>query len=343
MNVLVTGSEGYIGSVLVPYLLEAGHEVVGLDAGYLAHRRFIGQVAPHEVMKRDIRDVSAAELREFDAICHLAAVSNDPAGELSPYVTDDVNYRGTLTLAKRAIAAHVSRFVFSGSCSVYGAGDMTAYLTEDAQFNPITAYAKSKVLAEQGLRRLAQVDFCPIYLRNATVYGVSPKLRLDLVVNNLVALAYTAKEIAMTSDGTPWRPLIHIQDVCLAFKCALEAPTTAVYNEAFNVGRTDANYQIREIANAISTVISDAVITFNRQANQNPDARTYRVSFEKAAHKLPGFIPQRTLLDGINELYASYKAFGLQKQHLYGDEFITLHAYKMLLEEGKIGPDFRWV
>ncbi len=343
MNVLVTGSEGFIGSVLVPYLQEAGHDVVGLDAGYLAHRRFTEDVAPHEVMKRDIRDVSVAELQQFDAICHLAAVSNDPAGELSPYVTEDVNYRGTLTLAMRARSARVARFIFSGSCSVYGAGDTTARLSEEAPFNPTTAYAKSKVLAEHGLRRLARADFCSTYLRNATVYGVSPKLRLDLVVNNLVALAYTTKEIAMTSDGTPWRPLIHIKDVCLAFKCALEAPRPAVYNEAFNVGRTDANYQIRDIADAISMVIPDAVITFNSPAGQNPDARTYRVSFEKAAQKLPGFNPQRTLLEGIKELYASYKAFGLQKQHLYGDEFITLRAYTMLLKAGQIGSDFRWV
>lgn len=342
MKVLVTGSEGYIGSVLVPYLQSFGHEVVGIDACYVADRQFLEEQKPYTLVKSDIRDVKAQELEGFDAICHLAALSNDPAGEINPNVTADINFSGTLSLAKAAKKARIQRFLLSGSCSIYGASDTSELLSEDARFNPVTAYAKSKVDAERGLSKLAEENFSPVYLRNATAYGASPKLRLDLVVNNLVASAYALGKIAMTSDGTPWRPLAHVKDICLAFKCALEAPKSVIHNQAFNIGRTDANYQIKDVAGLISTVITNAEISFANPAESNIDKRTYKVNFHKALNLLPGFVPQWTLVDGITELYEDFKKFGLKKEHLFSDEFVTVSRYKSLLAQGKIDKDFRW-
>jgi nucleoside-diphosphate-sugar epimerase len=342
MKILVTGSEGYIGSALVPFLINGGHTVTGLDACYFDNRRFIGETVRYNLIRRDVRDVETGDLRGYDAVCHLAALSNDPAGDLTPGVTEDINYHGTVTLAVKAKNAGVRRFIFSSSCSMYGEGNLSEYLTEEAKFNPVTAYAHSKVLAEKDLLHLADNDFSPVYLRNATAFGSSPKLRLDLVVNNLVGLAHATNAIAMTSDGTPWRPLVHVRDICMAFKCALEAPRSAIHNQAFNIGRTDTNHQVREIAERIGAVIKGAQITFGTNNSGNPDKRTYRVSFEKALKNLPGFVPAWSLDDGIHEIYDSYKRFGLKKEHLYGDEFVTLNRYKKLLSEGAINPDFRW-
>lgn len=342
MKVLVTGSEGYIGSMLVSCLIDAGHTVTGLDSCYFDNRRFIGERPHYRLIRRDVRDVGISEIEGHDTVCHLAALSNDPAGDLTPGVTEDINHLGTVLFAEKTKKAGVRRFVFSSSCSMYGEGDVSGYLTEEAGFNPVTAYARSKVLTERDLSRLADDDFSPVYLRNATVFGVSPKLRLDLVVNNLVALAHTTNAIAMTSDGTPWRPLVHVRDVCLAFRCALEAPQSAIHNQAFNIGRTDTNHRIREIAEKIGAVIKEAEITFGKNNADNPDKRTYKVSFEKAAQHLPGFVPAWSLEDGINEVYEGYKRFDLKKEHLQGDEFITLNRYRRLLLEGMIKPDFRW-
>ncbi len=343
MKVLVTGSEGYIGAVLVSLLQDAGHEVVGLDTCYFSNRRFIGDIPRYKLLKSDVRDVGMSQLKEFNAICHLAALSNDPAGELRTGITEDINYKGTVSLANKAKRAGVKRFIFSGSCSIYGAGDTSGFLTEEAGFNPVTSYGWSKVWAERDLSKLADESFSPVYLRNATAFGMSPKLRLDLVVNNLVAWAYTTKRIAMSSDGTPWRPIVHVRDICLAFKCALEAPISAIHNQAFNIGRTDANYQIKQIAEAVGTLIADAEITFGKNVGEDLDRRTYRVSFEKAKNNLPGFTPQWSLLDGIKEAYECYEEFGLKEEHLHGDQFITLNRYKNLLDKKEIGKDFRWV
>ena len=342
MKVLVTGSEGYIGSVLVRFLQDSGHEVVGLDTCYFSNRQFIGEMPTYKLLKDDIRDVKVSQLEGFDAICHLAALSNDPAGELIARITEDINYHGTVSLAKKAKRAGVKRFILSGSCSIYGAGDTSDFLTEEAAFNPVTSYGRSKVWAERDLSKLADESFSPVYLRNATAFGMSPKLRLDLVVNNLVAWAYTTKKIAMTSDGTPWRPIVHVKDVCLAFKCALEAPISAIHDQAFNIGRTDANYQIKQIAEAVGTIITDAEITFGKKVGEDSDKRTYRVSFEKAKNKLPDFVPKWTLIDGIKEAYESYKKFGLKEEHLHGNQFITLNRYKNLLGKKIIKQDFRW-
>ena len=342
MKVLVTGSEGYIGTVLARHLLESGHDVTGLDTCYFSNRKFLGELPEYELLKCDIRDIKESQLKGFDAICHLAALSNDPAGALISEITEDINYLGTVSLAEKAKRAGVGRFLFSGSCSIYGAGDTSSFLTEEAEFNPVTAYGRSKVLAERDLSKLADDSFSPVFLRNATAYGTSPRLRLDLVVNNLVAWAYTTKKIAMTSDGTPWRPIVHVNDICLAFKCALEAPEPAVHNQAFNIGRTDANYQVKEIAEAVGKVITDAEITFGKSSGETPDKRSYRVSFEKAKNKLPGFAPRWTLMDGIREMYKSYQQFGLKEEHLNGNQFITLNRYKYLLDRQEITKDFRW-
>jgi nucleoside-diphosphate-sugar epimerase len=342
MKVLVTGSEGYIGAVMVPFLQRAGHEVVGLDACFLAHRRFLGDLAHYELMRGDIRDVTVEQLKGFDAICHLAAISNDPIGELNPDITEDINYKGTISLAKKAKEGGVSRFLFSSSCSIYGAGDTGQNLSEEAQFHPLTAYARSKVSSESDLRELADDNFSPVYLRNATAFGMSPRLRLDLVVNNLTAWAHTTGEIAMTSDGTPWRPLVHIRDISLAFQCALEAPRELIYNQAFNVGRSDANYQIRDIAHCVGELMPKAKITFGEEPGRGQDQRTYRVSFEKAEKQLPGFQPQMTVQDGVREALEQYQAFGLTEEHLNSLDFITLNRYKELLQQNKLREDFRW-
>jgi len=342
MKILITGSEGYIGSVLLPFLLDAGHQVIGFDTGFFSHRRFLGELPRYSLIKGDIRDVEVSLLQGFDAICHLAALSNDPSGEFNPKMTEDINYGGTISLAEKAQAAGVKRFIFSSSCSIYGAGDISEYLTEEAGFNPVTVYGRSKVMAEKYLGQLANDNFSPVYLRNATVFGLSPKLRLDLVVNNLVAWAFTTGKIEMTSDGTPWRPLVHVKDVCLAFKCALEAPKSVIHNQAFNIGRTDANYQINDIADAIKKIMPDCRIIRGKIEGKDPDKRTYKVSFEKAKKHLPGFVPQWSLKDGIKEIIKGYSEFPLREKHLYGDEFITLNRYKKLFEENKIDQDFRW-
>lgn len=338
MKILVTGSEGYIGTVLVQSLQYSGYNVVGMDTCYLSNRKFIGESPQYDLLRCDIRDVNISELKGFDAICHLAALSNDPTGELKINVTEDINYHGTISLAKKAKKANVKLFIFSGSCSIYGVGDISDILTEDAPANPVTPYGLSKVLAERDLSRLADKSFSPVYLRNATVFGSSPKLRLDVVVNNLVALAYITKKIAMNSDGTPWRPIVHIKDVCTAFRNVLETSDSIIHNQAFNIGRTDENYQIRQIAEKIKSIITDAEIMFGKKTGDN---RTYRVSFEKAKEYLR-FKPKYTLTDGIMEMHGAYKEFGLKEEHLYGDQFITLNRYKNLLYNEEIGQDFRW-
>jgi nucleoside-diphosphate-sugar epimerase len=343
MRVLVTGSDGYIGSVLVQVLQDAGHDVVGLDTCFMSNRKFLREPPDYELVKGDIRDVEASSMMGFDAICHLAALSNDPAGELNASITDEINYGGSLHLAQLAKSTGVKRFLYSSSCSIYGAGDVSDHLSEEAQFNPVSAYALSKVKAEADLSKLADDHFSPVFLRNATAYGVSPKLRLDLVVNNLVAWAITTGKIAMSSDGTPWRPLVHVRDICMAFRCALETPRELVHNQAFNIGRTDSNFQIRDIAEQIGGVINQAEITFAKKEREEKDTRTYKVSFEKALTKLQGFQPAWTLKAGIEELLDSYQDFDLKYEHLHGDEFITLNRYKSLLEQALIDDEFRWI
>jgi nucleoside-diphosphate-sugar epimerase len=340
MRVLLTGNDGYIGAVMGPMLLAAGHGVVGLDSLLFEECRFGGAQPAVPTIPRDLRDVQLADLAGFDAIIHLAALSNDPLGNLNPALTYDINHVATVRLARLAKQAGVRRFLFASSCSLYGvAGD--DLIRETASFNPVTAYGVSKVLVERDLAELADRRFSPVFLRNATAYGVSPKLRLDLVVNNLVALALVTGEVRVMSDGTPWRPLVHVEDIGLAFLAALEAPVEVVHNAAFNVGRTGENYQVSDIARLVAEAIPGAVIRY--APGGGPDPRCYRVDCGKLAAALPAFSPRWTLPEGIAQVRDQLTAGGLTAESVMGPHFMRLRQIHKLMAEGRIGEDLRWV
>ena len=341
MRVLVTGHDGYIGAVLVPMLQEANHQVVGFDT-YLFADCVFGTDVSREVpaLHKDIRDVQAADLQGFDAVIHLAALSNDPLGDLNADCTYAINHRATVRLAQLAKEAGVARFLFSSSCSLYGLSDGQAMLQEDAPFNPVTPYGTSKIRVEQDVTLLADEHFSPTFLRNATAYGFSPKLRADLVVNNLVGLAYTTGEILISSDGTPWRPLVHIEDISRAFLAALHAPRERVHNHAFNVGLTTENYQIRDIARMVEDIVPGARISYAEGGG--PDPRCYRVNCEKIARVLPEFTPQWTVQRGIEELYAAYQAHALTFDEFMGDKYLRIKHIKTLQHDGLLDSDLRW-
>lgn len=338
VKVLVTGHDGYIGVRLVPIFRAAGHEVVGLDSGLFSDTGFGPRPEPVEAIRRDVRDVTPEVFAGFDAVVHLAGLSNDPLGDLNPALTYDINHRGTVAVAQAAKAAGVERFLFSSSCSLYGRhGD--EMLTESASFNPVTPYGESKVLAEADLHAMADDAFSPTYLRNATAYGLSARLRGDLVVNNLTAYAYATGEVLMKSDGTPWRPLVHIDDISRAFLAVLEAPRDLVHDEPFNVTATAENYQVRDVAAIVEDVVEGSRIAFSEGAG--PDPRNYRVSGDKLAGVL-GFECEWTVRSGVEELAIAYAAEGLTKATLESSELMRIQHVRELLEAGTLDTDLRW-
>ena len=339
MKILVTGHHGYIGSVMVPMLQAAGHEVHGLDSYLFAGCTF-GTDDPEMVgSKTDVRDARVRDFVGFHAVVHLAALSNDPLSNLNSDSTYDINHRASVHLARLAKEAGVPRFLFSSSCSLYGvAGE--GMVTETAAFNPITPYGQSKVYVERDVSKLADDTFCPTFLRNATAFGVSPRLRCDLVVNSLVGYAYTTGDVLISSDGTPWRPLVHIRDISSAFLAVLHAPKSLVWNQAFNVGRTEECYQIRDVAKMVEDVVPGSRVRYAEGGG--PDPRSYRVDCSKLATTLPEFKPEWTVRRGIEELYLAYKAHGLTLAEFEGSRYLRIKHIKQLQGEGRLDSTLRW-
>jgi nucleoside-diphosphate-sugar epimerase len=340
MRILVTGHLGYLGAEMTPLLVLLGHEVVGLDTGYFDGCDFLAPPDPVPTLDLDVRDVTPADLEGFDAVVHLAALSNDPLSDIDPRLTYDINLAASVRLAKAAKAAGVGRFVFSSSCSLYGAGS-DLELDEGAAFNPVTPYGESKVRVEQELSRLADDDFSPVYLRNATAYGFSRRLRADVVVNNLLGHAVTTGKVLLQSDGTPWRPLVHVLDIAHAFAQVLAAPRQVVHDQAFNVGRVGENYQVLDIARLVADVVPDCVVGHSEGATA--DIRDYRVDFSKIERELPGYRPQWTLRQGIEELLVAYSDGGMTAEHFEGPRFFRLRTIQQHLDRGRLDCDLRWV
>jgi nucleoside-diphosphate-sugar epimerase len=340
MRILVTGHKGYIGTVLVPMLIAQGYDVVGLDSDLYQRCTFGDPLPEIPSIYKDLRDVGTKDVEGFDAIMHLAALSNDPLGNLNPDLTYEINHRASVQLARLAREVGVPRFLFSSSCSTYGAAAGEEMLTEEAEFNPVTPYGHSKVLVEKDVAELANDKFSPVFLRNATAYGVSPRLRFDIVLNNLVAWAYSTGKVLIKSDGTPWRPIIHIEDIARAFIAALNAPREIIHNQAFNVGRNDQNYRIRELADIVKETVPDCQIEYAQDAG--PDKRTYRVDFGKIARLLPEFKPQWDARKGAQELYEAYKACDIKLDEFEGPKYKRIDHIKKLLGDGLLDSTLRW-
>jgi nucleoside-diphosphate-sugar epimerase len=336
LRILLTGSSGYIGAVLAPRLEKAGHDVVGLDLGLYEESSFSAGTPKPD--RRDLRELTPNDVEGFDAVICLAALSNDPIGDLDKDLTYGINHRATVGLAKLAKDAGVERFLFASSCSLYGASG-GSFVDENGSFAPITAYGRSKVLVEEELAALADDSFSPTYLRNATVYGVSPALRLDVVVNNLTAWAVATGRIVLISDGTPWRPQVHVEDVCLAFEAVLAAQREIVHNEAFNVGSTDENFQVRDIAAMVGERFPEADLVVPESSG--PDTRSYRVDFSKAESLLDGFDPKWTVRAGVDQLATAFEAVDMVEADF--GRYTRLAEVQRRIALGQLDNSLRWI
>jgi nucleoside-diphosphate-sugar epimerase len=343
MKLFVTGVEGYIGCLLAPYLKQRGHEIVGFDTGYyrdgwlFSDRALVPEFA--RSINRDIREIQPQDLEGVDAVVHLAELSNDPLGENTPELTFLINHQASVRLAEMARAAGVKRFVYTSSCSVYGVGNGSEPMTETSPTNPQTAYARCKTLVERDVTAMASPDFTPTFLRNATAYGASPRMRFDIVLNNLCGIAATSGKIAMTSDGTPWRPLVHVLDICEAVACVLEAPRDTVQAQVFNVGHDADNYQVREIAQIVADVYPGCELSFGEAGADN---RSYRVSFEKIHAQLPGFRCSWDARKGARQLHDVFARIGLDEAMFNARPFTRLKQLKYLISSGQIDARFFW-
>jgi nucleoside-diphosphate-sugar epimerase len=340
VRVLLTGHHGYIGSVTLPVLEAAGHQVVGLDTFYYRGCDFGPDDSARAHLDLDIRDVTSKQLENFDAVVHLAALSNDPLGDLRPELTYAINLEGTLALARAAKDAGVGRFVFASSCSMYGASGSDELLDESAPLRPLTPYAESKVGSEDGLHELADSDFSPVYMRNATAYGVSPRLRLDVVLNNLAAWAHTTGRLRLLSDGSAWRPLVHVKDIARAAAAMLEAPREVVHDQSFNIGSDEQNVRIRDLAETLHELLGCEV---EMSSDATPDPRSYRVDFSKLRAALPDFTCSWDVRSGATELVEAYELFGLTyEQFVDAGRYTRLAQLKGLLDSDRLDSDLRW-
>lgn len=339
MKVLVTGTDGYIGSRLGPYLLQRGFDVVGLDTGFYRDAWLYHEPAVYpRLVSKDIRRINEDDLRSFDAVVHMAELSNDPLGQLHPDITYKINHRGSVALAELCRRVGIARFVYTSSCSVYGVGGDDVK-TEESHTQPQTAYAQCKVLVERDIAALSGDDFSPTFLRNATAFGPAPRMRFDIVLNNLAGLAWTTREIRMISDGTPWRPLVHVLDICEAIACTLEAPRESIHSQIFNVGDTHQNYRVREIAQIVAEVFPGCALSFG---SGDTDNRSYRVSFDKIATRLPGFRCRRDARVGANELGDVFERITLTHETFESRNYTRLKQLKHLIDTQQIDADFFW-